>query len=162
MCYAPLRDHPRHVTAALEQLAEAALGRLRVPLGGDQDIEHVAMLIHGSPEIVSRAVNLAKDFIAVPLVARLGSTAPQLVSVAVAELAALLADGFVGHMNTASREQFFYVAVAERETEIEPNGVRDNLDRVAVALVQVRSSRWGHARIIYEAATACLPALGLT
>jgi hypothetical protein len=50
-------DHPGHVGQALEQLPEECLGGVLVPSTLDQDIQDVAVLIHGTPQIVPFAVN---------------------------------------------------------------------------------------------------------
>ena len=130
-------NDPWHGAATLEQLAKEAFGRVLIAFGGDQDIQDVAMLVHGSPPVMSLAVDLEEDFIQVSLVARLRTTAAQLVSIDLAELETPLPQGFVGHVDAAGGEEFFDIAVAEGEPEIEPDSVGDNLSRVAVALVQV-------------------------
>ena len=40
---------------------------------------------------------------------------------------------FIGDIQTALREQIFNVAIAERETDIEPNGAPDDRRRELVA-----------------------------
>jgi hypothetical protein len=42
-------------------------------------------------------------------------------------------DRFIGHIEPALSEQIFNVAIAERETHIEPNGVPDDRGRKLVA-----------------------------
>jgi hypothetical protein len=42
-------DHPWHVGQALENLPEEFLGDVLVPPPLDQDIQEVAVLIHGTP-----------------------------------------------------------------------------------------------------------------
>ena len=43
-------------------------------------------------------------------------------------------DSFVGNVETALREEIFYVSIAQSEPGIEPYGVADDLRREAVAL----------------------------
>ena len=74
-------DHPRHVLQALEQLAEELLRRLLVPSTLDQDVQHVAFLIHRSPQVMLRTLYAQKRLIHVPCVARAGPSASQLVGV---------------------------------------------------------------------------------
>jgi hypothetical protein len=69
-----------------------------------------------------------------------GSMASQLIGVLLTELAAPLADGFVGHHNPARKEQFFDVPIAQAEAEVQPDAVADDLGREAVMLVAV--GRW--------------------
>jgi hypothetical protein len=47
-------DHAWHIVQSLEELAEKLLGSMLVALALDQDIQHVAVLIDRSPQIVSR------------------------------------------------------------------------------------------------------------
>ena len=53
-------DHSGHVAQTLQQLAKEALGRLRVAAALNQDVEHVAVLINGSPLSV-RELGTAMD-----------------------------------------------------------------------------------------------------
>jgi hypothetical protein len=50
-------DHPWCVGQALEQLPEEFLGGILVPPTLDKDIEDMAVLIHGPPEVVSLATD---------------------------------------------------------------------------------------------------------
>lgn len=64
-----IRDnHPRHAGQTLEQLAEKPLRRLLISPALYEDIEDVAVLVDGAPQIVPLPVNGEKDFIQVPLV----------------------------------------------------------------------------------------------
>ncbi len=62
--------HSRITAIRLDQLFKEALGRPLVAPLLHQDIEHVAMLIHGTPEIKNLTVDLDHNFIKIPLVAR--------------------------------------------------------------------------------------------
>jgi len=119
-------DDPWHIATPLQQFAEEALGRMLVALGSDQNIQNVAVLIHGPPEISQLAVDLEENFIKVPLVPRLRTAVSQLVGVGLAELKRPLTQGFIGHVYAAGGEEFFDIAIAQRETEIEPHGVGDD------------------------------------
>jgi hypothetical protein len=50
-------DHPWYVGQALEQLPEEFLSRMLVPPILDQNIEDMAILIDGPPEVVSLATD---------------------------------------------------------------------------------------------------------
>ena len=53
-----IRDHhPRHIVVSLEELAEARLGRVRVPSALHQDIQHIPLLIHRPPEVMQLAIS---------------------------------------------------------------------------------------------------------
>jgi hypothetical protein len=54
-------DHPWHVGQPLEQFAEKLLGSILVPPTLLENIEHVAVLIHSLPEIITFAMNGEED-----------------------------------------------------------------------------------------------------
>ena len=78
-----------------------------------------------------------KDLIEVPRVAWSGTPATSLVGLGLPELPAPLPNRFVGHGNTACKQQLFHIAIAEAEPEIEPDRVADNLCGEAMILVWV-------------------------
>ena len=130
-------DHARHVGQALEELAEELLRGLLVPPALHQDIEHVPVLIHRPPQIVTFAFDGQKHLIQVPLVPGPGTSATELIGILLAKLAAPLADGFVGHDDPTFKQQLFHIAKAQAEPKVQPHGVADDLDRKAVILIAV-------------------------
>ena len=69
-----------------------------------------------------------------PLVARPWTAAAQLIGIVLSELAAPLADRFVGHVDAALEQEFLHVAVAQSEPVVEPDPVADNLAGKAVTV----------------------------
>ena len=65
-------DDSRRVAQALQQLAKEALGCLRVAPALNQNVEHVAMLVDGSPELVLPAAMRIDD-----LASRAGESHPR-------------------------------------------------------------------------------------
>ena len=63
-----------------------------------QDIEHIAILIHGPPEITPCPTNREEHLIQVPLVASPGPSMPELIRVGLAELAAPRPDRFTNRV----------------------------------------------------------------
>ncbi len=61
-------EHTRYVLAPVEPLMEEVLGRRLVPPTLHQDIQHVAVLVNGPPEVVDFAVDRDEDFVEVPVV----------------------------------------------------------------------------------------------
>src|SRR5215211_1227142 len=107
------------------------------------------MLVHCSTEVTDRAVDFEKDLIQMPLIPGLRPPATQLVGVGLAEFAAPLTDRLVGHMDPAGGQEFFDIAIAEREAEVEPDGMGNDFGGEAVAFV--RGSRSSdHAVIIHR------------
>ena len=106
--------------APLQQLAEKSLRGFLVPPALHQNIEDMSVLIHRPPEIMALALNGEKDLIQVPLVARPGTPAPELIGIWLPELAAPLPDGFIRDDHPTGEQEFFDIAVAEAEAEIQP------------------------------------------
>src|SRR5262245_65227596 len=77
-----------------------------------------------------------------PFIARLGASTTQLIGVCLAKLPAPLADGFIEHDDPADEQQFFHVTVAERQAEIQPDGVADDLSREPMMFVGIGRC-WG-------------------
>src|SRR6188474_1490784 len=61
-------DHARHILQALQQLLEEALGGFAIAPALHQDVEHDAVLIHRTPEIMQLALDAHEHLIHVPLV----------------------------------------------------------------------------------------------
>ena len=100
------------------------------------------MLVDRAPQVPQPAVDPDEHLVEVPLVAGARAPPAQLVGVDLPELGAPPPDRLVTHRDTAYEHQLLDLAEAEREPEVQPHAVVDDLDRVAVALVRRRCS--GH------------------
>jgi hypothetical protein len=85
-------EHPWYVGQALEQLPEELLGRMLIPPTLHQNIEHLAVLIHGPPEVMSLATDREEHLVEVPLVAGSGVPPSELVGIRLAKFPAPLAE----------------------------------------------------------------------
>src|SRR5215203_2637577 len=129
-----IRDHDTRGPALLfQQLAEQALGGLFVPPALDENVEHDPILVDGPPEPVLLAADHQAHFVEMPFIARAWQPTPDLVGEALAELARPLAHGLVAHIDAAGCQHLFDHAQAQREPEVEPHGVADDLARKAIA-----------------------------
>ena len=79
-----------------------------------------------------------------PLVTWSGSSALQLIGIILPKLQTPLADGLVGHIDTAFKEELLYVAVAQGEAIIKPDAMADDLPGEAVVFVAYGISGWPH------------------
>jgi hypothetical protein len=79
-------DHPGYVLAPLQQLAEESLRRLLVPAALDENVQHVTVLSHSTPEVIPCPIDGEKYFVQVPLVAMLMTPTPELISIRLPEL----------------------------------------------------------------------------
>jgi hypothetical protein len=132
-------EHAGHVCEPLEEFAEEFLGGLLVAPTLHEDIEDVAVLIHGSPEVMRFAINGQKHLIQVPFVTRSRAPATQLIGVLLAELAAPLPDRFVRDKHATDKQQFFDITVAEAEAVVQPDVMTDNLGGKMMVFVALRS-----------------------
>jgi hypothetical protein len=82
-----------------------------------------------------------EDFIQMPRVAWLRASASELIGIGLAEFPTSLANCLIGDDDPAREQQFFDIAVAQAEPEIEPDRVADDLDWETVALIEI-GCRW--------------------
>jgi len=127
--------------APFQHLAKEAHGGSAIAARLDQDVEEVAVLVHGPPQILLSAVDRHEDFIQIPRVAQLASSAPQLPRVVESESLTPVADCFVRDGDASLREQIFHITEAQAEAVIEPDRVADDLGLEAVSAVAGRLAR---------------------
>jgi len=108
-------DHPRCIVQALQKPLEEALCGVGIAPGLNEDVEHDAILIDGTPKIVLHAVDANEDFVQVPLVPRLGPAAAHAVGQTRGEFLAPASHRLVGNDNATSRQEQFNVPQAEAE-----------------------------------------------
>jgi hypothetical protein len=131
-------DHHPRLGAAL-----SVKHTMQEPLGGyliasvlDQDVQNHSVLINGSPQPVAFAVDLERHLIQMPLVAGSHSSSTRPGRECGAELGAPLTDGLMADDDSAFGEEILNVTKAEMKAKIEPDGVSDDLGRVAVAPIR--------------------------
>jgi hypothetical protein len=94
-------DHSRHVVQSRQQPSEEALGSIGIAPVLNKDVEHNAILIHGTPKVVLHALDPDEYLVEVPFVPWARSTAAEAIGKALAELAAPPPYGLVGHNNAS-------------------------------------------------------------
>jgi hypothetical protein len=114
-------DDPRDILTALEQLTEKLLRRLLIAAALHQNVEHVVVLVDGTPQVMALAIDRQEDFIQMPFVSRARPSVLQLIGVVLPKLQTPLADGLVRHSDAALKQELLYVAVAQREAIIQPD-----------------------------------------
>ena len=92
-------DHPWHEALFLQQFAEEPMCRLRVSMSLQQDIQHVALGIHRSPQIILLPFDCDYHLIQMPLVRNIRTFALQLIRVLLSKFLAPFPNRFVGHLN---------------------------------------------------------------
>ena len=126
----------RLASCAPQQLAKEPDRGKPVPPRLHKDIQDDTILIDRSPEVVSDAVDLEEDLVQMPFVTGPGTPSPQAIDILLAELVAPAPDRLVAEHHSTSRHYLFNIAIAHSETEVEPDGVRDDLSREPMATVQ--------------------------
>ena len=77
-------DQTRDTTAPLEQLAKEPRGGVAIPAGLEQDVDDVAVLVDGSPEVLTLTANRHEEFVEMPRVADGPGSMPEPADIAVA------------------------------------------------------------------------------
>jgi hypothetical protein len=63
-------DHARNILKALQQPSKEAFGGFAIPPRLNENVEHNAVLIHGTPKIVLHSLNPDEYLVDVPLIPR--------------------------------------------------------------------------------------------
>jgi hypothetical protein len=130
-----------------QQLAQQAFGGPCVAPALHQDVQHHPGLVDHAPQPVLHPGDRQHDFVHVPLVPGCRQPAADLVGEHLAELQRPLADSFMADDDAARGQQFIDHPQAEREAEVEPNGMADDLGRETVAGVAGNGGRYHPARL---------------
>ena len=131
-----IRDHlSRQAALPLQQTLQQAFGRLGVAPRLDDLIEDLAILIDGPPQPVLLAGNADHDLVQVPDVTRAWRLAPEPAGVRWPELHRPAPHSLVGYDDAMLEQHFLDQAQAQREAEVQPDSMSDDLRWKAVALV---------------------------
>ena len=132
-------DHPWDILEPFEQLTEKSLGSFFVAAALHQDIQYVALLIHGSPQIVFLSLDRQNHLVEMPFITARGTTTAQFVGVGLPKFEAPLPHRFIGHDDPALGHELFDITKTQRKTEIQPHTVANNFGWEAEPFV-IRSS----------------------
>ena len=130
-------DHARHVIKALQQASEKPFGRLAISPWLNEDVENDAVLIHGTPQIMLRALDPDQHLVHVPLVPGPWSAASQAVCEGLAKLLAPPTNRLIRDDSTAFSQKQLNVPQTEAEHMIQPDRMADDLGRKAMAVVRI-------------------------
>ena len=118
--------------AAQESSKESLCGAL-ITMRLDQNVDHVAVLIHGTPQILLLAVDSNEDLIQVPVVAQPSLSSLQFPSIVRTELLTPLPDRLIGHDDSALGEKILDIPEAQAEAMVSPDRIADDLGRETIA-----------------------------
>ena len=99
-------------------IAKEARSGSTIPTLGDQNIDHVSILIDGSLEIEPLTLDSAEEFIDVPDVAESSLFPTQSSGVGRSEFLTPVSDRFVGDNDASLCKQVFYVSKAQGEAMV--------------------------------------------
>src|SRR4030095_11836365 len=99
------------------------------------DVDDLAVLVDGAPEVLTLAANGHEEFVQMPRVADWSRPTPEPSRVGHAKGLTPVPDGLVRYRDAALGEEVFDVAEAEGESVVEPDGVADNHGREPVAWI---------------------------
>jgi len=102
-------------TGPLEELSEERFRCALVTSALDKNIQDVAILIHGSPQVVALVIHRQKDLVEVSCIPRLRAATMQLIGIGLPKLPIPFADCFIGHDDAAGEQQLFHLSVAEQK-----------------------------------------------
>jgi hypothetical protein len=115
-----------HPGIPFQQFTKEPGSCVTIPAGLQQDVDDLAVLVDGPPEILTLTANGHEEFVQMPRVAHGPGPPPEPPRVLEAEGFAPVPDGFVRDGDGALGEEVFDVAEAEGEPVVEPDGVADN------------------------------------
>ena len=117
-------DEPTGKTPLLlQQLSKEPDRRSSIPSRLDEDVQHVAILIHGSPQVLFPASDRHEELVEMPRVAQPAAPAPERAGIAQAERQAPLANRLVGDRNVPLGQEVFDITETQAEAKVDPNGV---------------------------------------
>jgi hypothetical protein len=96
----------------------------------------MAVLIHRPSQIVAFAADREEYLIQMPL-SRARTPTSELIGIQLSELAAPLADGFVGDDDPTAKEEIFHITVAQADAITQPDAMADDLGRKPMICVRV-------------------------
>ncbi len=129
---------PALASLTLQELPEEALGRTSIATRLDEDVDRVAVLVHGTPELLPLPPDGHQEPVQVPGVAQAPLSPPERPGILGTELPTPLPDALVGDGDPPFCEEIFDIPEAQTETMLEPDGVADDLGWESVSAVAWR------------------------
>jgi hypothetical protein len=145
-------DDPRHLLQTFQQASEEALRDFGIAAFLKEDVEHDAILVHGTPQIIPHALDQEEHPIHVPLVAGSRPPTAQAVGEALAEFPPPAPNRLIRDDNASFHQKQRSVPQAETEHMIQPasmavsrresdDGSADRLGLHAASLLHLPSGR---------------------
>jgi hypothetical protein len=110
-----------------EQPSEEALCGAPITTRLDEDVDHIAVLVDGTPETLTPALDADEELIQVPRIAQSPFSPLQCPGVLGAGLPAPVTDALAGDGDSTLRQDILDVSEAEAEPVVQLDGVADDL-----------------------------------
>ncbi len=95
----------RNTVAPLEKLAKEPRGGVAIPAGLEQDVDDLAILVDGPPQVLTLVADRHKEFVQMPRVAGRPGPTPEPSRVSRTEGLAPVPDGLARHRDAALGEE---------------------------------------------------------
>ncbi len=131
-----VRDQPaRDTSLALQQLPEESDSGSPISSRLHEDVEDVAVLIDGAPQILSAALQRHEQFVEMPRIAEVATAFPESSGVSTTECSTPLTNGLVSDRDPALGEEVFDIPETQAEPKVEPDGVGDDGGGESISVV---------------------------
>ena len=101
----------------------------------NQDVKHFAFAIHGAPQVHLLAAYVHENFVDMPMIKGSRTAFADPVCIGLPEFQHPQTHRLIADVDSSLREKILDVPVAHRKTEIEPNGLSNDVGMEAVAPV---------------------------
>ena len=129
-------DPLRFGTLAAQQPSKESLCGALIPMRLDQDVDHVTILIHGTPQILLLAVDSNEDLVKVPMVTEPSLTSLQFPSIVRTELLTPPSDRLIRHADSSLGEKILDIPKAQAEAMVNPDRIADDFRWETIAEVR--------------------------
>ena len=129
-------DDPQWFLAlTAQQSVKESLGCTLIAARLQQNIDDVAVLIHGTQKILLLAVDPDEEFVQMPAITEATLFLLKTSGVVGSEFSAPSPDGFLRNNDSAFGQKIFNITEAQTEAMIDPHGVTDDFRRETVSVV---------------------------
>src|SRR5579864_1907645 len=106
-----------------------------ITVGLNQDVDHVAVLIHRTPEILLLAVDANENFVQVPHIAEAALAPLQFSGIVRTELLTPEPNRFIRDDDSAFGEKVLDISEAQAESMVNPDGIADDFRRETMTVI---------------------------
>ena len=119
----------------MQQSSEESFRGATITARLNQDVDHVAILIHGTPEILLLAVDSNEDFVQVPDIPEAALTPLQFSGIVRTKLLTPDSNRFIRDNDSPFGEKILDVSEAQAETAVNPDGIADDFWRETMTVI---------------------------